>query len=336
MKLPDIKAAAKKVPPLGWVIIAGIVLAVLYLSSKKGTGASTGVVSGGVGGGGGGGGFAPGDSPNNTVGTPAGGTPDVQTPGGTQSPLAGLPGAFLGANPTIQEIDLAQQPADVASAMSGLSDADQAYWASKLGGRLNVTNTYDPATLLARWLNRKQQGVVGTALTPQDVTTGLAYAKARATAAGVTPAELEQAQANIARYGDFAGYNDPSANAFTEALYSVGKLGVGSFSLEDTNRINAMPGGYTVENILALFGNTPTQSGQDGSPSVSSGATYDTQSAGRVTLLQQAIAKNTEYVRNLLADPTRTAAQEASLVSAQSKITSYGGELATLQPTKAF
>jgi hypothetical protein len=99
VKLPDVKAAVKKVPPIGWVVIAGVVLAILYLR-MKGTGASASAGVGGGGGGGGGGGYGdpltPGGTGSNPVAAPPIGGQPVPTgtaPGGTTSPLDGLPGA---------------------------------------------------------------------------------------------------------------------------------------------------------------------------------------------------------------------------------------------------
>lgn len=48
--IEKIKSTVKKVPPIAWVIIAGVVLAIIVMSRKKG-GASTPTVSGGGGGG---------------------------------------------------------------------------------------------------------------------------------------------------------------------------------------------------------------------------------------------------------------------------------------------
>jgi hypothetical protein len=84
---------------------------------------------------------------------------------------------------------------------SGLSKSDQTYWAAHLTGKIGP-DTYDPATLLARWQQQAQNGP-GAGFTQQDINTGLAYAQARASAAGVTSEQLSNAHANVA--AEYAG-----------------------------------------------------------------------------------------------------------------------------------
>lgn len=65
-------------------------------------------------------------------------------------------------------------------------------------------------------------------------------------------------------------------------------------------------------------------------PSTAAPATSTT-TAARIATLEAAIAQNEIYVRNLLADPTRTAAQNASLAAARAKIAAYSAELDSLR-----
>ena len=88
---------------------------------------------------------------------------------------------------------------------------------------MTVADTYDPATLLARWLMRAKAGTTGTAFTQQDINTGLAYATARASAAGVTQDQLNTAYGNIQTLGDAAGQSPEAlaAGKAQAALYGT-------------------------------------------------------------------------------------------------------------------
>jgi hypothetical protein len=183
---PKVMAAIKRVPPAGWVVVAGVVLAVLYLKTHKGTGASASAgLSGGSGAGSGGDTFAgtPGvpvipvtpvvplnpSNPGvggslgsfdpfaglNLGGLPAGTNP---TPGGTVTPNAGLPGAFglpttqvVGAgSPTNwgQPIDLSGPSADTYTL------AQQYYYAINHPGLPGASRstlfTKDPSVMLSQ------------------------------------------------------------------------------------------------------------------------------------------------------------------------------------------
>lgn len=105
----------------------------------------------------------------------------------------------------------------------GLSDATLAYWESKFGGdnspnAFNPNNTYDPATLYARWqaIASGRDPNAGS-YSPQDIAIGLAAATKSAQAAGVTGAQIDAAEANIAKYGPYAGYSDPVAAGYVMA-----------------------------------------------------------------------------------------------------------------------
>jgi len=215
----------------------------------------------------------------------------TQPAGATLPPGTGPQGAPMGTeaqqSAAAQAADLAQQPADVAAAEATLSPTDAAYWSAKLaasGGIGNTVNTYNPATLLARWLQQAAAGPAGTALTQQDITSGLAYARARAVAAGVTQAQLAAAQAGIAGpEGGWYGVEQPGDQATIDALSQVGMLGK-QLTAEQQSAINAA-GGFTPTNILKVLG-----------PTMSTGATAADANAARISKLQAAIATTTKNV----------------------------------------
>lgn len=373
IKLP---AALKKIPPIGWVVVAGVLLAVLYLKFGKGSGASVGVV-----GGGGGGGSLAGDSPNNTVGTPAGGSPDVQTPGGTQSPLAGLPGArqvdvsglYGGEALLARYPSLGQFPTDKYGTINygsvegipGLSDVNAAtasWWADKLGGNYANVGNPDPAEFLAQWLYHEEHGLQGTALEQRDLESGLAYAWNYAKAAGVSSDELATAQAKIAAQGGIEGSSgfDPqkAISSFLQnaGLSTVQQLGappnnaaeyIASLRAVDPNKLWAgSPGSGATYGQLAdalsqnwgvSYGTNPTPSGVPGSPTVGTGGTYDVQSAGRIAQLQQAIATQTRNIGVYEALTSLSSQQQQALATNKATIAKQQAELsALLSPTKAF
>jgi hypothetical protein len=141
--------------------------------------------------------------------------PVVGTGGTSQAPIAAL-GTLTGTESSNTGAATAPVNAsDVAAyqaAASTLSKADQTYWASKIGDTAGtVNNTYDPATLLARWEERAAVGQGNSNLTSQDITVGLAYAQAVAAQAGVTSADVTAAKAQIAKLGDMAGLAQPGA-----------------------------------------------------------------------------------------------------------------------------
>lgn len=141
--------------------------------------------------------------------TSAGGDYQASATPGTSSQVPGSAGGSANASPgtSFPIVDPAGAAA-AASAMAGLSTADQAYYAAKIGNvpAGAIPDTYNPATLLARWQNQAAAGTAGTAFTAQDITTGLAYAQARAAAAGVTPTQLAAAHAAIAAEAPIGQY----------------------------------------------------------------------------------------------------------------------------------
>lgn len=86
-----------------------------------------------------------------------------------------------------------------------VSGATQAYWLDKLRGDFSNVGNPDPAEFLAQWLYHQKHGIVGTSLTAQDLEIGVAFAKAYAAKAGVTPAQLAAAQALIVERGGIEG-----------------------------------------------------------------------------------------------------------------------------------
>ena len=246
----------RKVGPLpvwGWgaIIVGGIVA--FRLVGKRGGSSKATVTNpvasavaggfagnygsgGGSGGGGGGGGYGGGSQPGS-----APGNPDGASPGGASSnPIAGT-------------------SMDAVPGYTSVSTADQQYWASKVDPNgATVADTYDPATLLARWLMRAKAGTTGTSFTQQDINTGLAYATARASAAGVTQDQLNGAYANIQQYGDLAGM-DP----FSVALDKANRLIVGTTPKLQGDLITTAPTAnqYTTAQISALNYITGLQGG---------------------------------------------------------------------------
>jgi hypothetical protein len=245
-------ALTRKIGPLhvwGWLaIIAGGGVAIYFVhkgtlklpTSSSTTAAATNPVATAVAGGTAGNYGTGGGSSSSGVSSAPAPTPDQTAAGG----VADTPAATSGM--------------DAIPGYTSVSTADQAYWASKVDPNgTTIADTYDPATLLARWLQRAQLGTTGTALTQQDINTGMAYATARANAAGVTPDQLATAQAGIAGPNGISyGYNDPSVNAFSDALAKVGITNAKPANVAQQNYINAMPGGFTVANIAAA-GNDP-------------------------------------------------------------------------------
>jgi hypothetical protein len=100
--------------------------------------------------------------------------------------------------------------------MAEVSPSDQTYWLAKLGGNFTNVGNPDPAYIRAQWLAVAQTGnylpnagfdglkipntpIVATrAVSPEDLAIGLAWSKSYADQAGVTPAQLATAQANLA------------------------------------------------------------------------------------------------------------------------------------------
>lgn len=142
--------------------------------------------------------------------------------GGSWTPSAGNPTPD---NPTASITPShATGSTDVAGNLGvSLSPSDQAYWQSKLGPNpVTVDETYDPATLLARWTAISAKGTAGTAYTPEDIRIGLAHAQQQAASAGVTPEQYQQAVTNIGKYGDYAGFANQQDAAYIAAKQAAG------------------------------------------------------------------------------------------------------------------
>lgn len=189
---------------------------------------------------------------------------------------------------------VAEGPADVPG-FGSVSPAVQSYWLDKLAGDFSNVGNPDPATVRAQWLYVQKQGLVGSALTANDLAIGLAWSAAYAAQAGVTAAQLDAAGALIVEKGGIegiTGYDRVVARAYL--LAHPWPLGVPAPSNAREYIASLVASGNDPEFTAALAG--------------AWGLTLGAPVKARST---SAIARLRTYIARLTVDPIRNAAKLA-------------------------